>query len=237
MSQFLDDHPGGRDIILANRSHDVTRLFGPRHPRDALEPANLPDTVKRVGPLRATDAELAEIALKMSEDELAEMERMRAARDAFEEKGLGSIINMRDFERAAEPLLSKVAWAYYASAGDDEISELRRVGPRLMVTAKNANADAYQRVLFRPRVLRKVGEADARTDLVGCPTSIPVFIAPAAMAKLGHPLGEINLTRGAGSTGVIQAVSSVVDSICDYAVLADPTDLLQRISRNGRDDC
>lgn len=28
------------------------------------------------------------------------------------------------------------------------------------------------------------------------------------MAKLGHPLGEVNLTRGAGATGIIQAISS-----------------------------
>ena len=36
---------------------------------------------------------------------------------------------------------------------------------------------------------------------------MPVFIAPAAMAKLGHPDGEINLTKAAGDTGVVQAVS------------------------------
>ena len=28
-----------------------------------------------------------------------------------------------------------------------------------------------------------------------------------AMAKLGHPDGEINLTKGAGNTGIIQGVS------------------------------
>lgn len=78
-----------------------------------------------------------------------------------------------------------------------------------LTAAKIANGTAYQRVLFRPRVLRKVSEADASTELLGCPSSIPVFIAPAAMAKLGHPLGEINLTRGAGATGIIQGVSSL----------------------------
>lgn len=28
-----------------------------------------------------------------------------------------------------------------------------------------------------------------------------------AMAKLGHPLGEVNMTRGAANTGIIQCVS------------------------------
>lgn len=79
---------------------------------------------------------------------------------------------------------------------------------QLTDTAKNANGSVYQKVLFRPRVLRKVRDADASTELMGCPSSLPIYIAPAAMAKLGHPDGELNLTRGAGSTGIIQAISS-----------------------------
>jgi L-lactate dehydrogenase (cytochrome) len=43
---------------------------------------------------------------------------------------------------------------------------------------------------------------------MGIKTSVPIFIAPAAMAKLGHPLGEINLTKAAGACGIVQAVSS-----------------------------
>jgi hypothetical protein len=44
------------------------------------------------------------------------------------------------------------------------------------------------------------------TSVLGIPTSMPLFISPAAMAKLGHPLGEVNLTRAAGDCGVVQAV-------------------------------
>ena len=78
---------------------------------------------------------------------------------------------------------------------------------RRLTTAKIANGTAYQKIVFRPRVLRKVADADASTELMGCKSSLPIYIAPAAMAKLGHPLGEINLTRGAGTTGIIQGVS------------------------------
>lgn len=85
-------------------------------------------------------------------------------------------------QKFAEPMLSKIAWAYYASAGDDEISA---VSPRASIVtadlplAKIANADAYQRVQFRPRILRKVAEADATTEILGKPSRIPVFISPA----------------------------------------------------------
>jgi len=44
------------------------------------------------------------------------------------------------------------------------------------------------------------------TTILGIPVSMPIMISPAAMAKLGHPLGEVNLTRAAGSNGVIQIV-------------------------------
>lgn len=123
MTEFLDDHPGGRDVIVANKSHDVTPLFAPRHPTNQLDGENLPPSVKKIGPLVGTEEELEEIKLKISAEQLAEEERIRTARAEFEAKGLGSVINMADFEKVAEPLLSSLAWAYYASAGDDEISE------------------------------------------------------------------------------------------------------------------
>jgi L-lactate dehydrogenase (cytochrome) len=44
--------------------------------------------------------------------------------------------------------------------------------------------------------------------MLGMPVSIPVYVSPAAMAKLGHPLGEVNITRAAGKAGIIQGVSS-----------------------------
>ena len=80
-------------------------------------------------------------------------------------------------------MVSKVAWAYYASAADDEISESRTYQRSRDAwtdpSAKNQNADAYQKVFFRPRVLRKVAEADASTTILGHESTIPVFIAPA----------------------------------------------------------
>lgn len=59
------------------------------------------------------------------------------------------------------------------------------------------NREAYRRIKFRPRVLRKVKNVDPSTEFLGVKSTLPVFISPAALAKLGHPLGEVNLTRGA----------------------------------------
>ena len=37
-------------------------------------------------------------------------------------------------------------------------------------------------------------------------SSLPIFISPAALARLGHPDGEMNLVRAAGKAGILQGV-------------------------------
>jgi len=54
--------------------------------------------------------------------------------------------------------------------------------------------------------------------MLGYKSSIPVYISGAALARLGHPLGEVNLTRGAHKTGILQMVSS--NSSLSYAQIA-----------------
>jgi L-lactate dehydrogenase (cytochrome) len=44
--------------------------------------------------------------------------------------------------------------------------------------------------------------------MLGMPCTIPIFIAPAALARLGHPDGEMNLTRAAAAGGILQGVSA-----------------------------
>lgn len=51
-----------------------------------------------------------------------------------------------------------------------------------------------------------MSQGDTVTTILGVPVSMPVMISPAAMGKLGHPLGEVNLTKAAGAEGVIQIV-------------------------------
>lgn len=101
MTDWLDDHPGGADIILSNKSKDVTPIFNPRHPSDQLDEENLPPTVHHIGTLdteSATDEEKEAIRLKVSADEEEEEERLKRERKEMEERGLGVIVNMKDFE-------------------------------------------------------------------------------------------------------------------------------------------
>ena len=74
------------------------------------------------------------------------------------------------------------------------------------ITAEG-NMDAFRRYQFRPRILRSVVTGSTETEFMGVKSTLPVFISPAAMAKLGHPLGEVNLTKGAARSGIVQGVS------------------------------
>ena len=101
MTDWLDDHPGGSEIITSNRSKDVTPIFNPRHPSDQLDQENLPPTVHHLGTLdteSATDEEKEAIRLKVSAEEEEEEDRIKREREDMEERGLGVIVNMKDFE-------------------------------------------------------------------------------------------------------------------------------------------
>jgi hypothetical protein len=75
----------------------------------------------------------------------------------------------------AEKVLSTEAWAYYSSAGDDEVT-------------KQENEDAFKRYFFRPRILRDVspGLVDISTTILGSPSSAPFFIAPSVVSASAH---------------------------------------------------
>lgn len=109
---------------------------------------------------------------------------------------LSSQLNMADFVITAEKTLSPKAWAYYSSASDDLIT-------------KEHNSSAITSIILRPRIFKDVEHVDTSTKLLGSqPSSLPLFVSPAAMARLAHPDGEAAIARACGKQGVIQMVSN-----------------------------
>jgi L-lactate dehydrogenase (cytochrome) len=104
----------------------------------------------------------------------------------------------------AKRVLTNTAWGYYRSAGDDEYTF-------------QENAASFKRWWFRPRVLNEISATDLSWSMLGLPLSLPIYIAPAALARLGHPDGEMNLTRAAGKAGILQGVrQSVLPPLAQY---------------------
>jgi L-lactate dehydrogenase (cytochrome) len=83
------------------------------------------------------------------------------------------------------------------------------------------NHSAFHKIWFRPRVLVDVENVDTSTTLLNAPCSIPFYVSAAALGKLGHPEGEVLLTKSAYKHKVIQMIPSLAscsfDEICDAA--------------------
>ncbi|PWZ02914.1 hypothetical protein BCV70DRAFT_154001 [Testicularia cyperi] len=192
VTEFVDNHPGGRNVILKNAGKDVTELYEPIHPPTAIE-----DNRELLGHVGSIDPSTVKVVQASEESE--KDRKRRLARENL--PSLGSVLNLDDFERIAESILSDQAWAYYASAADDEITKFQ-------------NRASFNRVVFRPRILRAIADVDSSVELIksksgeGFSSSLPLYISPAAMAKLGHPDGELNLTRGAGKAQIVQGISA-----------------------------
>ncbi|MGA7904539.1 MAG: alpha-hydroxy-acid oxidizing protein [Terrimicrobiaceae bacterium] len=87
-------------------------------------------------------------------------------------------VNLRDLEERARNSLSQMAYDYYASGANDEIT-LRE------------NRAAYERIMLLPRVLVDVSVRDMSTTVLGERVSMPILIAPTALQGLAHAEGEI----------------------------------------------
>ena len=62
-----------------------------------------------------------------------------------------------------------------------------------------ANAAAYARTTFRPRVLRDVGTVDPSTTLLGRPLPLPLVLAPTGFTRIADPEGELAVARAAAA--------------------------------------
>ncbi len=108
---------------------------------------------------------------------------------------LQEIINLFDFEKAAEGSMSKMAYEFVASGAADEF------------TVK-WNREALDKVKIQTNVLNDVTKLDTKVSLFGTELAYPILIAPTAFHKLMHPEGEIATALGAGAASAIYCVSS-----------------------------
>nr|GAT45009.1 predicted protein [Mycena chlorophos] len=196
VTEFLDEHPGGSKIILKYAGKDATAEYDPIHPPNAIKD-NLP-AEKHLGEVEPDTVQ--KVVVEVTDEEKARQQRM-ANRPSLEE-----ILNLHDFESIAKQVMPEKAWAYYSSASDDEITH-------------RENHAAFHRIWFRPRVLRDVTRVDWSTSILGHKTSMPVYITATALGKLGHPEGEVNLTRAAAKHGVIQMIPTLAS--CSFDEIVD----------------
>jgi isopentenyl diphosphate isomerase/L-lactate dehydrogenase-like FMN-dependent dehydrogenase len=181
VSEFLPSHPGGSKIILKLAGRDATEEYDPIHP-----PGTLEENLKTSAKLGKLDPSTL---LKPSTD-VAEKEQTKEG-----PPNMHSLLNLDEIEEVATKQVSKKCWAYYYSASDDLIS-------------KSFNNLVYKQILLRPRVFVDCTKCDTSTTLLGHKVGIPLYVSPAAMARLAHPAGERGIAQGISQFGALQVVSN-----------------------------
>lgn len=113
----------------------------------------------------------------------------------YKKPHLHRLISAADFQEVARHTLTPKAWAFYSSAATDLVTHTQ-------------NKALTRRVMFRPRILRDVKTVSTKRKILGCDSSVPFFVSPAAMARLAHPDGELALARGCANEEIVQCISS-----------------------------
>ncbi|CAO3627328.1 unnamed protein product [Cunninghamella blakesleeana] len=196
LTSFLPEHPGGQKIILKYAGQDATEAFDPIHPPDIISRYLSPDLC-----LGHFDKSTVKDVIK-KESELDK--KIRLARENMPK--IGEMYNAFDFESVAKNVLKPEAWAYYSSGSDDEIS-------------MRENHNAFHRIWLRPRILVNVKQLDLTTHMLGNQVSMPLYITGTALGKLGHPEGELVLTRAAAQTNIIQMIPTLAS--CSFDEIVD----------------
>ncbi|WVQ99128.1 hypothetical protein IAU59_006260 [Kwoniella sp. CBS 9459] len=184
VTHFHQYHPGGAAAILSNAGNDVSSLFNSLHPPGTIE-NNLPEESFKgwVDP---------EVSAKAVAEQVEEKAKIAAARQAL--PPVETILGIDEFEAAADSVMPPQASAYYHTGALDGISYA-------------GNKDSFRKCRIVPRVMRDVSSVEPQTTIFGIPSALPIYISPSSNALLGHPDGELNMTRGAAKTGIIQGIS------------------------------
>ena len=89
------------------------------------------------------------------------------------------------------------------------------------------NHAAFHKIWFRPRILVDVEHIDMSTTMLGTKCSIPFYVTATALGKLGHPEGEVVLTKAAHRHNVVQMIPTLASCSFDEILDAKQGDQVQ----------
>ncbi|MCJ1307195.1 hypothetical protein MMC25_000841 [Agyrium rufum] len=181
VTQFLPQHPGGAKVVLQLAGTNATEEYNPVHPPGTLEQYLKPEQC-----LGQIDPE----TLSKPEAPKEQQHLEDGSPPALED-----LLNLDDIEEAATKQISRKAWAYYFSAADDLVS-------------KSLNNTIHRSILLRPRIFIDCEKCDLSTTIIGQKVGLPIFVSPAAMARLAHPTGEAGIAKACSRFNAMQMISN-----------------------------
>lgn len=124
-------------------------------------------------------------------------------------------VSNEEIIQEARRRLDQGAWDYLVGGSESETT-LRR------------NRLAFDKIAFRPRVLRDVSEMDPSTTFMGQKLRIPAILAPIGSLQLFDPLGGVASTKAATEFGIMHAISTVTQpSLEEIAAATDTPKIFQ----------
>lgn len=112
------------------------------------------------------------------------------------ERRLARCASVDDLRREAHRRLPGGCFDYIDGGAEDELTMA-------------ANRRAFQRVGFRPRVLRGISEPTTTSSLLGEPVGMPMVLAPTGFTRIADPDGELAVARAAERAQVPYTLSTL----------------------------
>nr|XP_037286719.1 peroxisomal (S)-2-hydroxy-acid oxidase GLO5-like [Rhipicephalus microplus] len=123
------------------------------------------------------------------------------------------VVTVADIERLGGAKLERTVRGYYDSGADRE-QTLRE------------NVQAFSRYRFRPDVLVDVSKTNTATTVLGREISMPIGIAPTALQKMAHPVGEVGTAKAAEAAGTVMILSTLSTTSMEEVRRSAPNCLL-----------
>jgi L-lactate dehydrogenase (cytochrome) len=141
--------------------------------------------------------------------ELSPLIRPRRIPGDAVDRRLAKAADVPDVRAIARRQVPRAVFDYTDGAAGNELS-LRR------------SREAFQRVEFRPSVLRDVSSVDPSTTILGAPSSLPLVFAPTGFTRLMNTEGEPAVARVADRIGIPHALSTMGTTSMEALAAAAP---------------
>lgn len=194
ITKFLLIHPGGKAILLQHAGTDATAAFEEVHPAELLdEYFSSEELVGKLDPESAPENTKIEVSNPIGDPA----------------PPIQTILSITEMESIALQRLTPKAVSYYDSGSDDEITKV-------------ANGTIFRCISLRPRVFIDCSNCSLQTSILGNNIGLPVFVSPAAMAKLAHPSGEAAIASACSAFNGLQIISKNASMSVPDIIAAGP---------------
>jgi L-lactate dehydrogenase (cytochrome) len=109
---------------------------------------------------------------------------------------LARVRTVDDFARLARRRTPRSVFEYVAGAAEREVALAR-------------STQAFDDVVFHPRVMRDVSTVSTGTTVLGTPVEFPIVLGPTGFTRMMHTAGEPAVARAAARAGVPYTLSTM----------------------------